>query len=284
MKRNIVLSSSAGYTFDQLRYWIHSLDRCGFTGERIVVVANADPPLIARLEESGCTVVCRERLLTPGRHRDEAFANHDMSVERFFLYWKILQERREEDTGFVIAVDIRDAIFQQDPGTWLATHLGSRKLVVASEGLTYHDQPWNRDSMRDAFGDDVLGWMGQRLVWNCGTLAGEFAAFRDLALNIFTGCAARNVPYSDQASLNLLLSLEPYRSLVLFDDGTLGWACQAGTMAAEARGPELSYRFRGVEPLFDGDAVYTRDGTPFCIVHQYDRVPHWKQAIEKRFG
>ena len=91
-------------------------------------------------------------------------------------------------------------------------------------------------------------------------------------------CAAGNVNYSDQASLNVLLSLLPYRQLALFDGGDLGWACEAVTMVAAARGPDLSYKFSEREPLFDGDVVYTSAGKPFCIVHQYDRIPHWRCA------
>jgi hypothetical protein len=124
--------------------------------------------------------------------------------------------------------------------------------------------------------------MKDRLVWNCGTLAGETGVFRDLSLVVYRCCAG--MTYSDQACLNVLLSLEPYRDLTLFDDGTLGWACQGGTMSSQARGPALSYRFRGAEPLFDGHAVHTRAGVPFCIVHQYDRIASWKVGLERRFA
>ncbi len=108
--------------------------------------------------------------------------------------------------------------------------------------------------------------------------------FRDLSLNLYLGCAVRNVTYSDQASLNVLLSLEPYRDITLFDHGELGWACEAATMEASARGPELSYQFFGEEPLFDGDVVHNRAGRPFCIVHQYDRIQRWKSRLEQKFG
>lgn len=89
--------------------------------------------------------------------------------------------------------------------------------------------------------------------------------------------------YADQASLNVLLTLEPYRELTRLDFSDLGWACQAATMVASARGAQLSYRFQAPEPLFDGDRVYTSVGRPFCIVHPYDRIPRWKAQIEKKY-
>jgi hypothetical protein len=33
-----------------------------------------------------------------------------------------------------------------------------------------------------------------------------------------------------------------------------------------------------------GDTVCTSDGKPFALVHQYDRVPEWKQIIEKKYA
>jgi len=285
MKRDLVITSASGYTFDQIRYWLNSLDSSGFTGERVIVVGNATHQLVTRLEARGCRVVSRDTLL--GVHDDterSPFVDEQMSVDRYFLFWKFLTSRSRDEIRYVIGVDIRDAVFQLDPTAWLTEHLGDKQLVVASEGLTYEDQPWNRQSMTDAFGTQVFDYMRGRLVWNCGTIAGDLSLFRDMALNLYLGCAARNVSYADQASLNILLSLSPYRQLTLFDNGDLGWACQTVTMAAGARGPKLSYKFRGAEPLFDGDVVYTRAGKPFCIVHQYDRIPHWKTCLEKKFG
>lgn len=285
MKQDVVITSASGYTFDQIRHWVNSLDRCGFAGQRVVVVGNGDTDLARQLDSRGCHVVSRDTLL--GLPKDEAqtpFLDDHMSVDRYFLFWKFLTGLASDDIRYVIAVDIRDAIFQLNPTVWLDENIGEKQLVVASEGLTYDDQPWNRQSMSDTFGPQVLDHMRGRLVWNCGTIAGELSVFRDLALNLYLACAAKKVSYADQASLNVLLSLLPYRQLALFDVGDLGWACQAGTMVAAARGPDLSHKFRGSEPLFDGDVVYTRDGKPFCIVHQYDRIPHWKLRLEKQFG
>lgn len=283
MTRDLVITASSGYTFEQVRCWLNSLDRSGFDGERVVVVANGEPSLISELRRRQCTVVTRDELagdiLQP---QDKPFADADICVERFILYWAFLKARTRANTRYVIAVDVRDVVFQLNPSDWLSRHMGDKKCVVSSEGITYGDQPWNRANMIETFGSHVFEYMKDRLVWNCGTIAGELGLFRDLSLVLHRCCAG--MTYSDQASLNVLLALEPYRELTLFDDGSLGWACEAGTMSASARGPALSYRFQGREPLFDGDAVYTRAGRLFCIVHQYDRIASWKVALERRFA
>jgi len=281
MKRDLAVGATSGYTFAQLRCWLNSLRRAGFSGDCVIIMGNHDAALEAALRAHGCLVVPRLALIgsSPG---DEPYQDRDMCVDRYFLLWKYLSTLDSSHVRFVISVDMRDAVFQTDPSKWLEQHLDSKDIAVASEGLTYGDEPWNRRSMLEAFGPSVFEFMRDRLVWNCGTIAGRIDAVRDLSWNIYQ--CSRSVTYADQSALNMLLALWPFRERTLFDDGRYGWACQANTMAAAARGPELSYRFRDREPLFDGDTVYTADGTRYCIVHQYDRIPYWKHNLEKKFG
>ena len=280
----MVVGATSGYTFDQIRYWINSLDRSGFAGQRVVLVGNGDDNLVRQLGARGCQVVTRAALIGSSADADgpTTFLDRDMCVERYLLLWKFLSCLSADDVGFVIFVDMRDAIFQLNPSKWLVDHIGEKKLVVSSEGLKYADEPWNRQSLREAFGPAVFDYMQDRLVWNCGTIAGELGLLRELSLNLYL--CSRTVAYADQAALNVLLSLEPYSGVTFFDRGEAGWACEAATMVGSARGPDLSYKFAGLEPLFDGDAVYTRGGRPYCVVHQYDRIPAWKVRLEKRFA
>lgn len=277
---DIVIGAASGYGFEQIKYWLNSLECSGFAGKRIVLTGNAESTLVEELRRRHCEVVTAEALTGS---RPEPFVDEEMSVERFFLIWKYLSTLRDSDVRFVIAVDMRDAVFQTNPSDWLERNLGSKRLVVASEGLRCEHEPWNHRTMLAAFGPKVLEYMRDRRVWNSGTIAGEMALLRDLTLNLYL-CTPRHMTYADQASLNVLLSLEPYRSVTLFDRGDLGWACEAATMVASARGADLSYKFLGDEPLFDGDRAHTARGTPYCIVHQYDRIPAWKACFERKFG
>jgi hypothetical protein len=38
------------------------------------------------------------------------------------------------------------------------------------------------------------------------------------------------------------------------------------------------------EPKMVDNEVTTSTGIPFTIVHQYDRVPHWRKVIEAKYG
>jgi hypothetical protein len=61
-----------------------------------------------------------------------------------------------------------------------------------------------------------------------------------------------------------------------------GYAAQLGTT-----GPQIGSTYGKflVEnpPILIDDMVCTSEGTPFSIVHQYDRVPEWKTLIEKKY-
>lgn len=286
MKRDVVIGASSGYSFDQIKYWINSLDRCGFEGQKAVLLGNGTTQVAKELAARGYVVLtdgCGEepwgyRYLKPN------FVDADMSVERFHLISRFLSAAGGEKYRYVIAVDVRDAVFQHDPSRWLDQHMGDKKLVVASEGLRYADEEWNRGSMLEAFGADVFSKMSHRLVWNAGTFAGEHAFVRELCDEVYKRSIERNAQYSDQAAMNVLLSSEPFAAATLFESGELAWACQGGTMIDHGTDPDYAKKYRGVRPLLDGDIVRTSAGKPFCIVHQYDRSTEWTKQLQSKYA
>ncbi len=86
----------------------------------------------------------------------------------------------------------------------------------------------------------------------------------------------------DQAAVNILLNMKPYRDITRFTASEEGWAAQLGTTGPHIVG---KYADKLVEktPILVDNTVCTSDGTPFVMVHQYDRVPEWKEIIEKKY-
>ena len=111
-------------------------------------------------------------------------------------------------------------------------------------------------------------------------MAGRVEVFTDFCLNIYLACKA----YSDQAAANILISLSGYKVLTKLSAAESGWACQAGATAD----PEMIDQYRPFltepEPIFDGCAVRTSSGAPFCLVHQYDRVPEWSRQLREIYA
>jgi hypothetical protein len=126
--------------------------------------------------------------------------------------------------------------------------------------------------------------MKHKEIFNAGVLAGRGNSVRDLCLNLFSGALDRKIHNSDQAFMNFIISMSPYQETSLFVRSEDAWSAQLGTTAD----PSKIEAFRSVlldpSPRFANGEVVTSQGVPFTVVHQYDRVPDWKAALEAKFG
>ena len=128
----------------------------------------------------------------------------------------------------------------------------------------------------------------ENLIYNAGTISGDFDTMLDVFLNIFLMCGGspqfvEGGGGPDQAALNVLLQLEPYKSITNFAMSEDGYAAQLGTTGPQVVG---KYGDKLVEksPILVDNMVCTSNGQVFSLVHQYDRIPEWKELIEKKYG
>ena len=63
-----------------------------------------------------------------------------------------------------------------------------------------------------------------------------------------------------------------------------GWACQLGTTADPSKIEQFKPFLLEATPKMISGNVTTSRGKDFTIVHQYDRVPHWRSVIEGIYG
>jgi hypothetical protein len=194
----------------------------------------------------------------------------------------------KEQYRYIISTDVKDVVFQTNPSEWLESNIGDKKLNVACESIRYKDEDWGRNNMQLSFGPLIYDRMKDRPIYNAGTISGEFTTMLDFMTNVFLSCggAPANVPGGggpDQAAINVLLDMKPYRDITNFAMSEDGYAAQLGTT-----GPQISAKYGQhlVEPapIMVDDMVCTSQGKPFAMVHQYDRVPEWKQIIEKKYA
>jgi hypothetical protein len=119
-------------------------------------------------------------------------------------------------------------------------------------------------------------------------MAGDFEYMLDLFMHIKLLCDAAPAHYieggggPDQAAYNVLINSNPWKEKTLFAKSEDGWAAQLGTT-----GPQIQDRYGKfvTEPLptLKDGIVCTSTGEPFYIVHQYDRVPQWKNEVLARY-
>lgn len=281
--QDLIISAITDYTFKDISVWVNSLERCGYKGKKALIVHNildeTIEELISRDFEVYLTSDIRNRD-NNGYHYADNFGNR-VTVTRHFFNWYFLKDRT--DIKNVISCDI-DIVFQKDPSEWLEKHLGDKKLNYGCEALRYKDEAWGNQNLMDCFGEYVYDEMKDYPIYNAGSMAGEHKTFVDFSLAVYN--LIRHIPNDvpDQAGVNFLLNLEPYKSVTKFNDHDIDWACQAGTTANPYKMPYFRPNLLSPEPTFDGTYVYNSKGEKYTLVHQYNKVPEWKNKLEAIYG
>jgi hypothetical protein len=207
-------------------------------------------------------------------------------VERFLHMWYFLKKLQGQ-YRYIVATDVKDVIFQGNPSDWLEKNMGDAQINVACESIRYKDEEWGAHNMFKAFGAVLHDHTKDNLIYNAGTVSGNFDTMLDFFLNVYLLCNGTSHFTEggggpDQAAVNILLNMKPYKDITRFTASEEGWAAQLGTT-----GPQVAGKYAGklVEksPILVDNVVCTSDGTPFVMVHQYDRVPEWKEIIEKKY-
>ncbi|NBP00458.1 MAG: hypothetical protein EBU90_10105 [Proteobacteria bacterium] len=281
--QDMIISAVSEYGYDKMKYWVNSIKRSGFTGRIAIVAFNIKDETLQKLKAEGVEVY----LTTTQRNKDNngyLFAEgmtYQVPTFRHYFYWAVLSQLK--DIRYVISTDISDVVFQLNPSIWLENHLGDKKLNYGCEGLLYKDEAWGNQNMLECF-PQMYQYMRERPIYNAGSMAGEFEIFKDFSLAV--SLAINNVqnPTPDQAGVNVMLSIEPYKSLTEFNDHDTNWACECGTTVDPSKINSFRPHLLSPEPVFDGEYVYTSKGEKYVMVHQYNRVPEWKEKIERKYG
>ena len=57
MARDIILGSFTNYDWDKIKYWVNSIDACGFKGDKGMIVYNADINTVKKLNDRGFKIM-----------------------------------------------------------------------------------------------------------------------------------------------------------------------------------------------------------------------------------
>jgi len=268
--KDLVVGAAAHLSWNDIEPWVVSLERSGYTGQKAMIAYNLASNAMDQLTRRGFYIKHAVR-------QDRA-----IHVDRFFYMWQLLFEL---EARYVIATDTRDLIFQTNPSAWLEEHLPPFRLNVGSECLAYKDEEWGSKNMLATFGPSVHRWIKDETIYNAGSFAGETRLVRDFCLNIYLVSCQNRVNNPDQAALNVLVNLSPWKEITRYSRMEDGWACQAGTVADPSKISTLSAFLREPEPVLNARGLVCPAGSaqPFCLVHQYDRNPDWNMAIRKKY-
>jgi hypothetical protein len=297
MAKDLIVGVVDRYKWDQIKHWANSIKRSGFTGHKALIVYNMDAETVKKLTaEDFMMIGC-------GHYDEKTGFSHDNSkgsvmVDRFFHLYSFLNVLSEPINN-VIMTDVRDVVFQSDPSKWLNNN--DNQIIVGSENLKYKDEPWGRNNLQQAFGPYFLETHGDNEIYCAGVIAGKRNAMRDLALNVWLICHGLNphVPGGggpDQAALNILLQTDAYTIQTNFTNPTDGWVIHAGTSLpaikdgsggigeAYKNNPMMVLPFvNEIDYNVTDNEIYA-NGKKATVVHQWDRVPIWKELVENKYG
>lgn len=283
--KDIVVGFITGYSFDKIAPWVNSLDRSGFEGTKAMICYNVDYDVVEELTKRGYTIFAFKR--NDINRRFEYKQDFSIMVERFLHLWYFLQQFKGQ-YRYIITTDVKDVVFQSNPSTWLEKNIGDKKINAACESMYYKDEEWGNHNLLKSFGPLLHGAYKDNLIYNAGVISGEFNTMLDIFLNIYMMCQGTS-PYieggggPDQAAWNIVLGMETYKNVAKYTMSEEAWAAQLGTTGPQIAG---KYGARLVEksPILVDNTVCNSSGEPFAIVHQYDRVPEWRNIIEKKYA
>jgi hypothetical protein len=203
-------------------------------------------------------------------------------VARFLSIYDFLKNTWQ-NYSHVVTTDVKDVYFQTNPIVWLESNLKNKKLVAGSEGMRYKDEPWGNENLMQAYGPYVHEQFKNNEIYNVGTIGGVSEYVKDMVFNILFNAINRPIPICDQAVYNVLIQTQPFKGVTYFAKQMDGWACQAGTTVDPSKIESFRPHLLEPEPKFEDGIVKTSLGRPFAIVHQYDRVPQWKEHIKQKY-
>ena len=288
--KDIVIGSIINYDWNKIKYWVNSLDRSGFTGDKLMICFNIDSETLLKLKRKKYHIIS----LQSG---DVDISNFNIVVDRFLYMWKFLKNCKDQ-YRYVIATDVKDVIFQKNPSIYLedvfngkTTKLLNRTqgINISTESIKYKDESWGANNLFTSFGPSLYNHLKENVIFNCGVLSGKYDSIVDMFLSIYllsNGASGRYIDGGggpDQAALNILLNMKAWKDITIVNNSESSWAAQLGTTGPQIH-PEVWQKVIELTPIMLNKKICT-NGTRkvYSIVHQYDRFPEWRSILEKYY-
>lgn len=264
MKNNkdLMVSVIANYGPDKIRNYVSSLNRSGFSGDKIMIVYNVPDETVQYLQSNGFGVYVGELRGHP-------------HMQRLIDIYALLKQL-DEAYRFIITTDVRDVVFQTNPSDYLENNL-KNGLLVSSENVLYKNEPWGIKNILEGYNELLLQRYEGEVSCNVGVIAGRSEYVMDLLLlNYLVSQAGNTQHFTDQSSFNFVIHNRLIKDKIQIEGNETHWALQVGTLNNKdiIRGCQIEIQ----------NELILNNNIPFCIVHQYDRNPQLKQLIEKKYA
>jgi len=226
-----------------------------------------------------------------------------IGIDRFVSEKTIVEKYKE--IQYWCHVDVRDVIFQGDPGEWINLNNENYDIICTTEGVTHWNEDWNGGNLQFFFGDKFF-----ELLKDCECVcAGVFVAKSDTFIKIcddiikYRNYSKNPFENIDQQLFNILIYTK-YKEVTKFATPIMNFAINLGTMKAiplyskkwsclnitenykqirnGRTNGSFSEKLLYPEPIISNGIVQTSNNEKFYIVHQYDRIPPWREDLLKK--
>lgn len=273
MEKDLIIGAFKNYNFETIKPWVHSINECGFKGDKVIVSIGSSKETNSKLADAGFIVLDAASNTRMGFH-----------MERFLHIYSFLQAQGS-NYRYVITTDVRDVIFQRNPSEWIERNIEDKKMIAVSESIKIKNEHWNRQNIINAFGGFFYEGVENQDVFNVGTLAGTSEYIRDLCGMLYQLSANRPDWVADQAAYNILLNWQPYKDQTKFVRLNSGWSCNLHVTNKPGEKEHFAPFILEEPPIFEDGFV--KDGATkesFYIVHQYDRDPILSKFYKDKYG
>lgn len=251
---DLIVGAAANYQWetstDCTYQFVVSMRRSGYQGRCVFIVsAPIDRETKRKYDEYGVEL----RQIVP---KDEYDFPH---VFRYRAIPDVIDSI--PDLRYVLALDVKDIIFQSDPTKWLEKNLGNDKIVGFNYDEDHKDSKYARELFTHVFGPEEYKFVADRQVCGVGIVCGLPNEMSYLAHRISNLSEQRLVRYiensyvvPDQQAYNYLLARKPWsewvrtrpfsnNEFVSLGDGNFDY--QTGVLSTTDGAPYVLYHHSG---------------------------------------
>ena len=263
----IILGCITKYKPEDIKPYVESIHQSGFKGRKVMMVYDIPQETIDYLKSKGWELYQNE-------------LQQHIILQRFRDIYKLLQSFGDE---IIIWTDVKDVIFQTDPTKWIEENMDG-EIMSFSECVIFKDDEWACVNAGTSFPME-WEWLQHKPSYCAGTIVGEADYLKDLFIDIYRWSMTTSNPdqLSDQAAYNILINLNQFNDVVQFVTQEEGFVTQLGTVLVKK--DVFGDKLLEPTPIVDENyIVKNQKGEPFCLVHQYDRIPEFKNFIYQKYN
>ena len=264
----IILGCITKYKPEDIKPYVESIEQSGFKGRKVMMVYDIPQETIDYLKSKEWELYQNE-------------LQQHIILQRFRDIYKLLEQFPKDET--IIWTDVKDVIFQTDPTKWIQKNMEC-SIMAFSESITMKDDPWACVNSGTSFPME-WEWLQNETSYCAGTIVGDVEYLRDLFINIYrwSMTTANSEQLSDQAAYNVLINLYPFKDCVQKVTQEEGFVTQLGTVLVKK--DEFKDVLLEPTPIVSSDYIVSNQkGEVFPLVHQYDRIPKFKDFIYKKYS